>query len=481
MNPTSNLKLVLCVALIFCFSTTQANVDFRKGSYEDVQKEAGYEGKLVFVSFSAIWCAPCKVMDQYTYGNQQVGDYANANFLAMKLDVDSFDGIELKMKHNVQAMPTVLFFNSKGELIAKHEKALTAVEMLKIMKKHNKSKNRVKLKPEPKKEVETPVAATSMKKVNFQKGTYEDLQKEAGYQGKPLFVSFSAIWCAPCKVMDQYTYANPQVGQYANTNFMAMKLDIDSFDGVELKMKHDVQAMPTVLFFNSKGDLIAKHEKALTAVQMLEVMKELDVPFNRVNVPRPQAETPPEEKKEEPVKEVAETKKKKKVLDKINIFKKKDKKKEEEKKEEVAKNDPPKKEIEVEKPEVETPSKKKEEVVYEPPVKDKPEAKKKDFVPEKIDIKETIHRPTGYTVQFGVFSNVNSAKQECERFKYITSESSYIMEDEINGKIIYRCLSGEFQSPSIAAEYSNRIKAAGMENIIKNQLTLSFRNTKILR
>ncbi len=319
--------------------------------------------------------------------------------------------------------------------------------------------------------------------VDFRKGTYEDAQKEAGYDGKLLFVSFSAIWCAPCKVMDKYTYANPQVGKYANANFVAMKLDIDSFDGVELKFKHDVQAMPTVLFFNSLGELIAKHEKALTAVQMLEVMEELNLPSNRTKIPRPKVKTP---KKDEPAKEqqaeeVVETKKKKKVLNKINIFKKKDKKKKEEKKEEVAKNDPPKKEIEVKEPEVETPPKKKEEVVYKPPVKEDQDAKKKDFTPEKINIEETIGRPTGYTVQFGVFSNLNSAKQEGERFQYITNESFYIMEDETNGKIIYRCLSGEFQSTTTAAEYSNRIKEAGMENIIKNQLTLSFRNTKILR
>ena len=344
--------------------------------------------------------------------------------------------------------------------------------------------------------------------VNFQKGTYEDVQKEAGYEGKLVFVSFSAIWCAPCKVMDQYTYGNQQVADYANANFLALKLDVDSFDGIELKMKHNVQAMPTVLFFNSLGEIVAKHEKALTAVQMLEIMKELDRPSYRVTVPKPQVEVPqeeeiePKEEKEvQPTEEVAETKKKKKGLKKLNIFKKKDKK---EKQEEVAKNDPPKKEVEKKAPEVTTPPKKKEEVTYKPPVKKEPKKKKEiveiekkevvveveqpkvkrkndDFTPKKIDIEEKLHRPTGYTVQFGVFSNVNSAKEEGERFQYITGESYYIMEDQINGKMIYRCLSGEFQSPATAAGYSTRIKNAGLENIVKNQLTLSFRDTKIMK
>jgi thioredoxin-related protein/cell division septation protein DedD len=134
--------LILCLPLI-----TQANPDdklkFYSGNLASAKQLAGQEGKLYFAEFTASWCAPCRTLEETTFRDSKVIQYIDQYYIPVKVDIDDFDGIALKQVYNVQTIPTVIIFNSKGQLIEKYDKNLPASKMLALLQKHNVPANKI--------------------------------------------------------------------------------------------------------------------------------------------------------------------------------------------------------------------------------------------------------------------------------------------------------------------------------------------------
>ena len=139
-------KLILLVSMIqliaFSSFANPTSIDFIRGSLLDVQQRANAEGKLYFVDFTAAWCSPCQWMDQTTFSNRELVEYVNANYLAVKVDIDDFDGFVYKEKFEIKVLPTILIFNAKGEMVERYEETLPPSRMLEILAQHNTYRNR---------------------------------------------------------------------------------------------------------------------------------------------------------------------------------------------------------------------------------------------------------------------------------------------------------------------------------------------------
>lgn len=113
--------------------------------------------KSIFMDVYTDWCGPCKKMDKETFHDKAVVDYINANYYAVKFNAEGNDDIIYKGEKysnpqyvkgkvgrsasheftaflKVKTYPTMVIFNSKGDVInsilGRHD-ALSLIEALK--------------------------------------------------------------------------------------------------------------------------------------------------------------------------------------------------------------------------------------------------------------------------------------------------------------------------------------------------------------
>ncbi|QNL22124.1 thioredoxin family protein [Hyphobacterium sp. CCMP332] len=108
--------------------------NFISGSWEEILSKAEAEDKLIFVDFKASWCGPCKWMEKNAFNDKNTADFFNENFFYVSVDVDT-EMRELVSQVNPRSVPTLIFFNSKGEIVLKDEGALGSELLMKMGQK----------------------------------------------------------------------------------------------------------------------------------------------------------------------------------------------------------------------------------------------------------------------------------------------------------------------------------------------------------
>jgi thiol-disulfide isomerase/thioredoxin len=109
----------ILIVVISCFTVHGQGIEFFGGTWKDALAKAKSEEKLVFVDAYAKWCGPCKVMAKNVFTQQKVGDFFNANFINLKLDMEEADGVSFGHVYPVSAYPTLLFLDGDGKLVKK--------------------------------------------------------------------------------------------------------------------------------------------------------------------------------------------------------------------------------------------------------------------------------------------------------------------------------------------------------------------------
>jgi len=52
--------------------------------------------------------------------------------------------------------------------------------------------------------------------------------KRAKELDRPILLDVGAVWCPWCGLMDRDTYTNPEIAEYLNQHFVAVKVDFDA-------------------------------------------------------------------------------------------------------------------------------------------------------------------------------------------------------------------------------------------------------------
>ncbi|MDZ7859355.1 MAG: protein-disulfide reductase DsbD [Candidatus Krumholzibacteriota bacterium] len=83
--------------------------------------------------------------------------------------------------------------------------------------------------------------------------------EKAKRSGNPVMLDFSADWCIPCHELDDKTFSDPLVSNLSK-NMVTIKVDLTKSDSRSEKIKKEfnIKGVPTIVFFNSKGEQINK-------------------------------------------------------------------------------------------------------------------------------------------------------------------------------------------------------------------------------
>ena len=109
------MRTAIIIAICFLSSLqTYAQLDFYEGTYAQAKAVAAKEGKMLFLDFYADWCAPCKQMERYGFRDAAFAQMIRDNFIAYKVDVDMFAGMDVAEKYKVVKYPTIIVTDAKG-------------------------------------------------------------------------------------------------------------------------------------------------------------------------------------------------------------------------------------------------------------------------------------------------------------------------------------------------------------------------------
>ena len=133
IKTVMRFKVLVLLALLFPVGTiAQENkgIRFDKSmSWEEVVKKATRENKYIFMDVMATWCGPCQAMAQAVFPNEEVGNFFNEHFVCVKLQLNKTanddeyvkawyqEAEKIQKTYKIQSVPTLLFFNSKGEIV----------------------------------------------------------------------------------------------------------------------------------------------------------------------------------------------------------------------------------------------------------------------------------------------------------------------------------------------------------------------------
>ncbi len=84
--------------------------------------------------------------------------------------------------------------------------------------------------------------------------SFENALKTAHAENRPILAAVTAVWCGPCRQMQQLTLNDAEVSRYANLHYVTVSIDGDQRR--DLISQLGVAAFPTTLVLNPDGTVL---------------------------------------------------------------------------------------------------------------------------------------------------------------------------------------------------------------------------------
>ncbi|MBI9057205.1 MAG: thioredoxin family protein [Labilibaculum sp.] len=123
------------VALLICGNVFSQGIEFEYIGFQQALDKAKAENKMVFMDCYTTWCGPCKALAKNVFPQKEVGEYYNANFINLKMDMEKGEGPELLKKYDVKGFPTLLFIDADGNVLYKRVGGGSAKDLITDAKK----------------------------------------------------------------------------------------------------------------------------------------------------------------------------------------------------------------------------------------------------------------------------------------------------------------------------------------------------------
>ena len=94
--------------------------------------------------------------------------------------------------------------------------------------------------------------------IQFTDTAWREVLKKAKAEKKVIFLDAYASWCGPCKLLQKNVFTQKSVGDYYNSRFINVKMDMEKGEGPALAQVYPLEAYPTLLFIDSNGRVLKK-------------------------------------------------------------------------------------------------------------------------------------------------------------------------------------------------------------------------------
>jgi thiol:disulfide interchange protein len=91
---------------------------------ETALAKAKKTNKVVFIDFYTTWCAPCRVMEESVFRDEDVANYMNENCISIRVNAEKGKGPDRKLEYAVDAYPTMLVYSPNGDEVARKQGSL---------------------------------------------------------------------------------------------------------------------------------------------------------------------------------------------------------------------------------------------------------------------------------------------------------------------------------------------------------------------
>lgn len=113
----------------------------------------------------------------------------------------------------------------------------------------------------------------SDKGIQFVESNWAKALQEAKKQNKLIFLDAYTTWCGPCRMLKKNTFPNEAAGEFFNTNFINIALDMEKGDGLAVAEKYGVNAYPTLIVADGDGNVVTYTKGYVDAGQLIEFGK----------------------------------------------------------------------------------------------------------------------------------------------------------------------------------------------------------------
>lgn len=111
--------LLLTIGLSTALVGQAKGIEFFEGTWEEAIAQAALEEKIIFVDAYAEWCGPCKRMARNVFTDSEVGDFYNAQFINVKMDMEKKANATFAHQYPAKAFPTLYYIDFNGEVVHK--------------------------------------------------------------------------------------------------------------------------------------------------------------------------------------------------------------------------------------------------------------------------------------------------------------------------------------------------------------------------
>ena len=116
----------------------EKGIQFTDAKWAEILKKAKAENKIIFFDAYTTWCGPCKLMQKNVFTRDDVAAVFNKDFINVKYDMESGEGLKLASKYPLEAYPTLFFIDPDGKIVKQvigYQKPETLIKIAKTIKK----------------------------------------------------------------------------------------------------------------------------------------------------------------------------------------------------------------------------------------------------------------------------------------------------------------------------------------------------------